>query len=75
MRGSNNALGDALKKSDYGSYATGIIAFAAPWIFFFILSLLGWFCYCLCCACDRCCPPCKCCRRDLEKKPYTDKDL
>lgn len=40
-----------------------------------IVSLLGWFCYCLCCLCDCCCPPSKCCRRDLEKKPFKKSEL
>lgn len=62
-------------KVDYGGYALGLIPFAAPWIFMLIVSLLGWFCYCLCCICDKCCPPSKCCRRDLDKKPFKKREL
>jgi hypothetical protein len=58
-------------KRDAGKVAIAYGMLAAPFIVFFILSVLGCFCYVCCCCCDRCCPPCKCCRRDYEKKPIS----
>jgi len=30
---------------------------AAVWLVFFVFSIIGWFCYTICCCCDNCCPP------------------
>lgn len=47
-----------------------MIPLVGAWVVFLVLSLIGWFFCCICCACDKCCPPSKCCRRDLDRRPY-----
>jgi hypothetical protein len=51
--------------------ATAYGMLAAPFLVFFVLSILGCICYVCCCCCDKCCPPCKCCRRDYDKNPIS----
>ena len=58
-----------------------LLPYALPWYLsfiiknraiFLVLSVIGWFCYCICCGLDKCCPPFKCCRRDLENRKYNE---
>lgn len=62
-------------KGDATKLGTAFIAFTGIWIVLFALSVLGFFCYYCCCYFDKCCPPCKCCRRDYDKKPITKTEL
>jgi hypothetical protein len=72
---STNKLQPDLIAGNYSQYAKSLIPVTAPWLVFLVLSIFGWFCYCLCCCCDKCCPPSKCCRRDLIQRPYTPKEF
>jgi len=53
-------------------YVTSLIAIIAPFLLFFVISLICCICRPICCVCDKCCPPCGCCRRDYLEKPLED---
>jgi len=70
MRNNQNQLKTAVITSDWLGYVKSLITPTIVWLVFLALSIIGWICYCMCCCCDKQCPPWKCCRRNIERKPY-----
>ena len=55
--------------------ATEMIKYCIIYILMLITIIIGYWCYFWCCVCDKCCPPCECCRRNYENNPITKKEL
>lgn len=60
---------------DSTPYITSLVIIVLPLCLLLIFSVIGWFFYFICCACDRWCPPCDSCRRDTKEKPYEMSEL
>jgi len=75
MRSNENHLKTAIRTSEWADYVKSLIAPTVVWLIFFALSFIGWMCYCICCCCDKKCPPCGCLRRDAEAHPYKGFEL
>lgn len=75
MRNNENKLKTALETSDWVAYVKSLVIPSIVWIIFLGFSIIGWLCYCMCCCCDKQCPPCRFLKRDVNAKPYEGFEL
>lgn len=70
-----NKLKVAINDSNWAEYVKSLVMPTIVWLIFLGFSIIGWLCYCVCCCCDKKCPPCKFLRRDVDVKPYQGFEL